>query len=63
VAEEAEVVRRWSGEPRIGEPDTCDELRWADVDDLPDDTVDHVAAVIAAWRAGGDVAGTGLVGR
>jgi hypothetical protein len=27
-----------------------DELRWADVDDLPDDTVDHVA-------------GTGVVGR
>ena len=46
------AVRRWSGEPRIGEPDRCDELRWADVDDLPADTVDHVAAAIAAWRAG-----------
>jgi 8-oxo-dGTP diphosphatase len=46
------AVRRWSGEPRIGEPDRCTELRWADVDDLPPDTVGHVAAAVAAWRSG-----------
>lgn len=28
-------VRRWSGEPRIAEPDRCDELGWFSVDDLP----------------------------
>lgn len=46
------LVPRWSGEPRIGEPDKCDELRWAEVDDLPPDTVGHVRAAVAAWRAG-----------
>lgn len=46
------VVRRWAGEPRIAEPDKCDELRWAEVDDLPADTVDHVRAAVRAWRAG-----------
>lgn len=46
------VVRRWDGEPRIGEPEKCDELRWAELDDLPSDTVDHVRAAVEAWRAG-----------
>ena len=38
-----------------GEPLRAGQVRRAapaDVDDLPTDTVDHVAAAIAAWRAG-----------
>jgi hypothetical protein len=46
------VVERWVGVPRIGEPDECSELRWAEVDDLPVQTVDHVAAAVGAWRSG-----------
>lgn len=53
------VVRRWSGEPRIAEPEKCDELRRVEVAELPHDTVDHVRAAIGAWRAGSPVLESG----
>ncbi len=35
-------IRKWTGEPSNAEPDKCDEIRWADVDDLPDNTIPYI---------------------
>jgi 8-oxo-dGTP diphosphatase len=36
------TCRRWIGEPSNIEPSKCDQLRWADLDDLPDNIIDYV---------------------
>ncbi|MET7421104.1 NUDIX domain-containing protein [Dactylosporangium sp. NPDC005555] len=46
------TVGRWSGEPVIGEPAKCSELRWADPAALPPDVVDYVADALAAVARG-----------
>ncbi len=46
------AVRRWKGEPQIGEPDKALELVWASVDDLPEDTVGFMAEAIRAVADG-----------
>jgi 8-oxo-dGTP diphosphatase len=43
---------RWTGEPRIVEPEKCADLRWFGLDELPDPVVPHELAVLEAIRAG-----------
>jgi len=38
--------RSWKGEPSICEPDKCDELKWAPVDQLPENTIDYIQVAI-----------------
>jgi len=38
--------KKWNGEIKITEPDKCDGLLWADVENLPENTVDYVRAAI-----------------
>ena len=44
------MTRHWSGEPEIGEPEKCSEIRWVNRFDLPDNMVPHVYQAICHWR-------------
>ena len=37
---------RWTGEPRIMEPEKCGELRWCDLDALPGNTIGYIRQVL-----------------
>ena len=39
-------VRHWQGEPFNTEPEKCDELRWASVNQLPDNVIPYVRQAI-----------------
>lgn len=42
------IVRKWNGEPRIAEKDKADDLRWFDLDDLPENIAPNVKMGILA---------------
>ncbi len=44
------AATRWRGEPRIGEPEKCDELRWAARDALPTNLVPYVRLALEQVR-------------
>lgn len=39
-------IETWQGEPFNAEPEKCDELRWYDVDALPENTIPYVKRAI-----------------
>jgi 8-oxo-dGTP pyrophosphatase MutT (NUDIX family) len=45
-------VSRWSGEIANGEPDKCDELRWVDPAELPQNVTPHVRVAIECAERG-----------
>lgn len=45
-------VRVWRGEPINAEPDKCDDLRWFDIESLPDNTVPYVRKAIQNFLEG-----------
>jgi ADP-ribose pyrophosphatase YjhB (NUDIX family) len=45
-------VQSWSGEPVNAEPEKCDELRWSDVNALPDKTIPYIRQAIKNFQAG-----------
>ncbi|MCK6538896.1 MAG: NUDIX domain-containing protein [Anaerolineales bacterium] len=45
-------VRKWDGEPFNAEPDKCDDLRWVDVDTLPNNTIPYIRRAIANHQNG-----------
>jgi len=52
------TARRWSGEPRVVEPDKCARIAWWPLDGLPDPTVPHERVVLESLREGGVTAYT-----
>ena len=45
-------VKQWAGEPVNAEPHKCDELRWTEVGDLPENTIPYVSRAIENFRSG-----------
>jgi 8-oxo-dGTP diphosphatase len=39
-------VRNWQGEPANTEPEKCDELRWVNINELPDNVIPYVKKAI-----------------
>lgn len=45
-------TEKWSGEPKIMEPDKCDDVAWFAVDAVPENTVDYVKEAIKLFSKG-----------
>jgi 8-oxo-dGTP pyrophosphatase MutT (NUDIX family) len=45
-------IKAWEKEPFNAEPDKCDELRWCDVDALPENIIPYVSQAIQNFRDG-----------
>ncbi len=43
-------IKRWQGEPKIGEPDKCDEIRWFPLDDLPEKITPGTRGLLKAYK-------------
>jgi ADP-ribose pyrophosphatase YjhB (NUDIX family) len=46
------TVRNWTGEPRIMEPDKCDELSWHPLERLPLNTIPYIRAAFDSFLSG-----------
>ncbi len=46
------LATNWQGEPRNCEPEKCDDMLWAPLDELPENTVPNVRQALAAHASG-----------
>lgn len=45
------LVRQWEGDPKVMEPDKCDEVGWFNFDDLPKNTIPFIKNALNNFRA------------
>lgn len=45
-------IKSWTGDPFNAEPEKCDELRWCDLEALPENTVPYVRRAIRNYQEG-----------
>ena len=45
-------IQTWAGELINAEPHKCDEIRWADLNDLPDNTIPYIRRALDNHQAG-----------
>jgi ADP-ribose pyrophosphatase YjhB (NUDIX family) len=45
-------VKEWSGEPVNMESQKCDEMRWTDINNLPDNTIPYIRQAIKNFQSG-----------
>jgi len=46
------VAKKWTGKIKVMEKDKCDDLRWFDMDDLPENTIPYIRRAIENYKAG-----------
>jgi ADP-ribose pyrophosphatase YjhB (NUDIX family) len=44
------TAKKWKGEPKIMEPDKCNDIRWFEMDNLPKSTISYVKQAIDCFR-------------
>jgi ADP-ribose pyrophosphatase YjhB (NUDIX family) len=44
------TAKKWRGEPKIMEPDKCDDMRWFELDCLPSNIIPYVKQAIDCFR-------------
>jgi ADP-ribose pyrophosphatase YjhB (NUDIX family) len=44
------VIKEWEGEPKVMEPDKCDNLEWFPLDNLPDNVLPHIKEALHNYK-------------
>lgn len=44
------TVDRWNGEIKNNEPNKCDDLKWFDIDDLPENTIPYIKEAVINYN-------------
>jgi hypothetical protein len=44
------MAKRWKGEPKIMEPNKCDDLQWFELDKIPNNTISYIKQAINCFR-------------